>query len=125
MAQFYRAINQTKGTVLCEKLEVAETVAEKSRGLLARDRLDIGGGMLFEGMVASAWLHMFFMRFPIDIVFLDKVGRVMRINANLRPWRVSSVVLGARKALEIEAGATVRSATSIGDIVTIERVLVS
>ena len=125
MAHFYRAINQSKGTVLCEKLEVAETVAEKSRGLLGRDRLDSGAGMLFEGMVASAWLHMFFMRFPIDIVFLDKVGRVMRINANLRPWQVSSVVLGARKALEIEAGATTRSGTSLNDIVTLERVLVS
>jgi uncharacterized protein len=60
-------------------------------------------------------MHMFFMRFAIDIVFVDKANRVLRINHSLKPWRVSSMVLGARRALELEAGAAARSGTMVGD----------
>ena len=112
-----RALNQTRGTVLCERLEVAESMAAQSRGLLGRDGLAPGGGMLFEGsgFLPLMWMHMFFMRFAIDIVFLDKSNRVRRINHNLKPWRVSSIVFGARRALELEAGTAARSGTVEGD----------
>jgi uncharacterized protein len=111
-----RALNRTRGSVLCERLEVAESMAAQSRGLLGRDALAPGSGMLFEGgFLPLMWMHMFFMRFAIDIVFLDKSNRVLRINHSLKPWRVSSLVLGARKALELEAGAAVRSGTVKGD----------
>jgi uncharacterized protein len=80
--------------------------------------------MLFEtGRFAPfMWMHMFFMRFAIDIVFLDGHGRVVKINRNLRPWRVSSLVFGARKALELAAGASERSDTEVGDLVEVEHV---
>jgi uncharacterized membrane protein (UPF0127 family) len=111
-----RVLNRTRGTVLCERLEVAESIAAKSRGLLGRDGLAPGSGMLFEsGLVPLMWMHMFFMRFAIDIVFLDKSNRVLRINHRLRPWRISSMVFGARRALELEAGAAARSGTAEGD----------
>jgi uncharacterized membrane protein (UPF0127 family) len=111
-----RALNGTRGTVLCERLEVAESMAAQSRGLLGRDGLAPGAGMLFEGgFLRLMWMHMFFMRFAIDIVFLDRADRVLRINHNLKPWRVSSMVFGARKALELEAGAAARSGTAKGD----------
>ena len=98
-------------------------MAGKSRGLLGRDALEPDAGMLFE----AGWLepfmcmHMLFMRFPIDIVFLDRHGKVIRINNNLRPWRISSIVWGAHKALELSAGAAVLSATSVGDQIIFER----
>jgi len=63
---------------------------------------------------------MFFMRFPIDIVFLDGDGQVIRINHHLRPWRVSSIVFGARSALELAAGEALRSGTMIGDRVAFD-----
>jgi uncharacterized protein len=111
-----RALNRTRGTVLCERLEVAESMAAQSRGLLGRDGLASGTGMLFEGgFLPLMWMHMFFMRFAIDIVFLDKADRVLRINHALKPWRVSSMVFGARRALELEAGAAARSDTMEGD----------
>ena len=112
-----KALNRTRGTVLCERLEVAESMAAQSRGLLGRDGLASGAGMLFEGsrLLPLMWMHMFFMRFAIDIVFLDQSNRVLRINHNLKPWRVSSMVFGARRALELEAGAAARSGTAEGD----------
>lgn len=112
-----RALNRTRGTVLCECLEVAATMAAQSRGLLGRDGLAAGTGMLFtpNGFLPVMWMHMFFMRFAIDIVFLDRSNRVLRINRSLKPWRVSSMVFGARQALELEAGAAARSGTIEGD----------
>ena len=119
-----RALNRTKGTILCERLEVAHTAAAQSRGLLGRDALAPGAGMLFDGynFLPVMWMHMFFMRFAIDIVFLDRTNRVLRINHSLKPWRVSSLVLGARRALELEAGAAARSGTVEGDQLEVEGV---
>ncbi len=92
-------------------------VVGRGRGLLGRDGLEDGQGMLFDAgrFQPFMWMHMFFMRFPIDIVFLDADGTVLRIDRSLGPWRVSSVVVGARRALEVAAGAALSSGTEVGD----------
>lgn len=115
-----RAINSTRGTVLCACIEDAGGLAGQSRGLLGRDSLRPDQGMLFvRGRFEPFMLmHMFFMRFPIDIVFLDRDSRVVRINSGLQPWRLSSIVFSARKALELAVGAVERSATQVGDVIT-------
>ena len=112
-----RAVNQTRGTVLCARLENAGGLAGQGRGLLGRDGLEPTTGMLFENgrFTPFMWMHMFFMRFAIDIVFLGRGNRVIRINRRLKPWRVSSVVFGARCALELTAGASDESSTQVGD----------
>jgi uncharacterized protein len=117
-----RAINQTRGTVLCERLEDAGGLRGQSRGLLGRDSLDPDAGMLFKRGRTEPfmWMHMFFMKFAIDIVFLDRNGIVLKINRDLKPWSVSSVVVRARLALELAAGTTDHSATQIGDRIVLE-----
>ena len=122
MANTVRALNQTRGTVLCERLEDAGGLGGKSRGLLGRDSLEPGAGLLFENgrFTPMMWMHMFFMRFAIDIVFLGRGDKVVKINRNLKPWRVSSMVFGARKALELPAGAADSSATQVGDQIRFE-----
>ena len=124
MANFVRAVNQTRGTVLCERLEDAGGLGGQSRGLLGRDGLEPGTGMLFENgrFTPMMWMHMFFMRFAIDIVFLGRGGKVVKVNRNLKPWRVSSMVFGARLALELPAGAATASATEPGDQIRFEPV---
>ena len=115
MDKLFKAVNLTRSSVLCERLTVAHGMAEQSRGLLGRTGLEPGEGMLFIAgrLIPFMWMHMFFMRFPIDIVFLDRADRVIRIDRRLKPWRVSSLVIGARKALELAAGAA--DGTSAGD----------
>jgi hypothetical protein len=91
---------------------MAEKGWARMRGLLGRDGLDPGGGMLID---ASPSVHMFFMRFPLDVVFLDRDRKVVRVVANLRPWRVA----GARRAaaaLELPAGAAAAAGLEVGDI---------
>jgi uncharacterized protein len=120
--EIVRAINRTRGTMLCEHIENAGGVAGKSRGLLGRDGLEAGHGMLFERgrFEPFMWMHMFLMRFAIDIVFLNSKGIVIRISHALKPWRVSPVVFGACRALELEAGAAIRSDTHVGDAIVFE-----
>jgi uncharacterized membrane protein (UPF0127 family) len=117
-----RAINQTRGTTLCEFAENAGGRAGQSRGLLGRDRLEPGHGMLFvRGRFEPfMWMHMFFMRFPIDIVFIDRDNVVIRIDHSLKPWRMSGIVMRASCALELEAGAAARSETRVGDLIAFE-----
>jgi uncharacterized membrane protein (UPF0127 family) len=117
-----RAINRTRGTTLCQQIEDAGGLTGQSRGLLGRDGLEPGSGMLFvRGRFEPfMWMHMFFMRFAIDIVFLDRVDTVVHISHSLKPWRVSPVVFGASKAIELEAGAALRSDTWVGDSIAFE-----
>jgi uncharacterized protein len=119
-----RAMNQTRGTVLCARLENAGGRAGQNRGLLGRDGLEPGTGMLFENgrFTPFMWMHMFFMRFAIDIVFLGRNNAVIKINRRLAPWRVSSVVFGARRALELPAGASDESSTQVGDLIAFDAI---
>lgn len=122
MTECFRAFNRTRGTVLCERLESAATIASRARGLLGRKELAAGAGLLFSaGWLPVMWMHMFGMRFAIDIVFLDRRGKVLKIDRELKPWRLSSLVIGARRALELAPGAAASSGAGVGDQILIER----
>jgi uncharacterized membrane protein (UPF0127 family) len=86
------------------------------RGLLGRDGLEPGTGMLIDGAPS---VHMFFMRFPIDVVFLDRDHTIVGIRHELARWRVA----GARKAvaaLELPAGAAGEAGLAEGDVLVVE-----
>jgi len=114
-----QAVNLTKKTVLASALEVAGTGASRSRGLLGRAGLAPGEGMW---IVPCESVHTFFMRFPIDLVFLNRRGRIVRIMPSVTPWRLTAPVFGARSVLEIEAGAAQRASSRAGDQVRFEDV---
>ena len=104
------------GVVVCERCEVPRSSFARMRGLLGRDGLETGAGMLID---AAPSVHMFFMRFPIDVVFLDRDRRVVGVRHGLRPWRVA----GARRAvaaLELPAGAAAAAGVETGDVLVIE-----
>lgn len=81
-------------------------------GLLSSDHLDPGTGLLIE---RTQSIHMFFMRFAIDAVFVDKQGRVTKAVTDLRPWRVVWWARGARDCIELPVGAIAASGTQVGD----------
>ena len=105
---------------MADELEVPLTFIGRGIGLMFRRTLEPGRGMWINPCEGGS-IHMLFMRFAIDIVFLNRHGTVMRINRNLQPWRISSIVLGARKALELQAGTAARSQTQVGDQIIFER----
>jgi uncharacterized membrane protein (UPF0127 family) len=86
-------------------------------GLLSVDHLEDGAGLLIE---RTQSIHMFFMRFAIDAVFVDKDRRVTKTVADLRPWRVVWWARGARDCIELPAGAIASSSTQVGDRLAIQ-----
>jgi uncharacterized membrane protein (UPF0127 family) len=99
------------GSVVCERCEVADTVFTRMRGLLGRQGLPRGHGLLIE----PTWsVHTWFMRFPIDVVFLDRDLTVLAIRSHLVPWR-GAARLRARSALELAAGECDRLRLRVGD----------
>jgi uncharacterized membrane protein (UPF0127 family) len=86
------------------------------RGLLGRNGLELGSGMLID---RAGSVHMFFMRFPIDVVFLARDRTVVGIKHRLSPWRVA----GARRAvasLELPAGRAAEVGVEKGDVLIFE-----
>jgi uncharacterized membrane protein (UPF0127 family) len=107
-----RAVNETRGTELMASGRRATGFWDRSRGLLGRESLPPGDGLLLD---PCSGIHMFFMRFPIDAVFIDRDGRVVHLSRGIGPWRMSRYVLRARAVLELPAGTIQRSRTQLGD----------
>ena len=104
------------GTAVCERCEIPGGPLSRMRGLLGRDGLEPGTGMLLE---REPSVHTAFMRFPIDVVFLGKANTVVKVVHDLRPWRMA----GARRAhaaLELPAGAAAAARLEPGMVLVAE-----
>lgn len=116
------ARNADRGTVLASQLEVAAGLWSKFMGLMGRATLAPGSGLW---LPASNGIHMMFMRFPIDAVFLGSPGPddarpVVSVHRGLRAWTgLVPYVRGAHGVLELPTGAIDASATQVGDLVEI------
>jgi uncharacterized protein len=104
-------INITRGTVVCEKAELADGSLQRMRGLLGRKSLPAGDGLLLQ---PAPSIHTAFMRFAIDAVFLDRDSVVVKVVDFLAPWRAASA-RQARSVLELAAGESGRRGVQIGD----------
>jgi uncharacterized membrane protein (UPF0127 family) len=112
MGRFVRVDNLTRGTSVAERCRVAASLRERAVGLLATPSLAAGEGLLIE---RTQSIHMFFMRYPIDVVFVDREARVTRTVSALRPWRGVWWARAARDCLELPVGALAASGTAVGD----------
>ncbi len=114
-----RVENVTRGTTVADVARVAASTRDRTVGLLGTSSLPPGGGLWIE---RSPSIHMFFMRYAIDAVFVSRTGRVTKIAANLKPWRVVWWARGAADCLELPVGAVAASGTQVGDELAIEDV---
>jgi uncharacterized protein len=104
------ALVDANGRIVCRRLSVAASARTRMKGLLGRRSMDADEGLLLR---PAGSVHTAFMRFPIDVVFLDRGMRVLRIAPNLRPWRMAAQ-RGARVVVELDAGAAERNGISAG-----------
>jgi uncharacterized membrane protein (UPF0127 family) len=115
-ATTFARVRTADGAVVCQRCEIPGSAFGRARGLLGRSGLEPGGGMLID---RAGSVHMFFMRFPIDVVFLDRDRKVVGVRHRLAPWRVA----GARRAvaaLELPAGTAVAAGIREGDMLLLE-----
>jgi uncharacterized protein len=115
--------NETRATVLAERVEVGASLWAKFRGLMGRRSLPAGDALW---LPHENGIHMFFMRFAIDAIFVgrpDDAGarRVLSVHRALAPWRgIVPLVRGADGVLELPVGAIDASGTEAGDTVRID-----
>jgi uncharacterized membrane protein (UPF0127 family) len=109
--------NDKRGSVLGEAIEVADTASRRVKGLLGRECLEDGQGLLFK---QCSSLHTLFMRFPIDIAFMDKKGKVLKMRSAVKPFKFVAAPLRSYYALELPPKALARSDTQVGDVLTFD-----
>lgn len=110
-----RIVNRTRGTVLGSHVRVAHTWWSRLRGYLGRSRPDAGEGIL---LVPCNAIHTYGMAFPLDVLFLDESGRVLRRVRDVRPWTRPNRVNAARYVLEVPVGTIEATETREGDELT-------
>jgi uncharacterized membrane protein (UPF0127 family) len=99
-SKYVTVISQDRGVAVCERCRLADTPWSRLRGLLGRRGLETDEGLMLR---PAGSIHMFFMRFPIDAVFLDRDLRILRVAKSLGPWRMAGA-RGAHAVLELAAG---------------------
>ena len=109
--------NQTRNTVLGRSVDMADSSSKRRTGLLKHERLEPGEGLW---IVPCESVHTFFMKFPIDLVYLDKRRRVRKVRKAVPAWRLSAC-LTAHSILELPAGTIEETGTQAGDVIEIEK----
>ncbi len=113
-----RAINNTRSTPIALTVVHARTLWARSRGLLGRDRLEPGAGLLLE---PCSGIHTVGMAYPIDALFLNRDGRVIHLVDRMKPMRFSRYILRAHSVLELPPGTIQQTGTLLGDRVVFEK----
>jgi uncharacterized membrane protein (UPF0127 family) len=107
-------INLSNNAVLADKAKLADTFWSRLIGLLNRKSLERGGALILK---PCSSIHTLFMRFSIDVLFLDKNNKVIGIIHAVKPFRITPVYFGAYLAIELPAGTLQLTQTKLGDSV--------
>lgn len=111
-----KIINVTKDTLLADEAKMANTSFTRLVGLLNRSSLKKGEALI---LAPSHCIHSFFMRFPIDVLFLDSQNRVIKTITPLKPWRLTSIYFKSVFTLELPSGVIKSTSTQEGDTISI------
>ena len=103
--------NQTRNTVLGNRVEVADTAAKRRTGLLKHTRLEPGEGLW---IVPCEAVHSFGMKFAIDVIYIDRKKKVRKTRPAMVPRRISGCLL-AHSVIELPVGAIEKTGTQAGD----------
>ncbi len=114
--------NVTRGTVLASEAELATSLWGRFKGLMFRNGLPEGGGLVIR---PCGSIHMFFMRFAIDVIHAGKAedggDPIVRVIHSIKPWRAGPIVWKSKYVIELPAGTLERTGTQAGDLVDVKR----
>jgi uncharacterized membrane protein (UPF0127 family) len=112
-----RVRNQSKNTILGDRVGIADTSPTRRTGLLKHSRLEPGEGLW---IAPSEAVHTFGMKFPIDVLFLDKKRKVLKIRNDMVRSRMA-ICLRAHSVLELPSGTATAMQTVVGDQLEFEK----
>jgi len=111
-----RIINKTRGTVLSEKALLVDTFPRRIKGLLGKKGLLAGEALILKPCNS---IHTFFMRFPIDCLFVDKNNKIIKAIPQLQPFRFCRPYLSSRLVIELPCGTIAFTSTQEGDTIRV------
>ncbi len=111
-----KIINLSKQAALAEEATLADTFLSRLKGLLGRQSLGAGEALMLSPCDS---VHTFFMRFAIDVAFLNKQNEIIGIYPCLKPWRITRIFFKASSCLELPAGVLHATQTQLGDHIEI------
>ncbi|MDD2580839.1 MAG: DUF192 domain-containing protein [Desulfuromonadaceae bacterium] len=111
-----KATDRTSGKELAPNLAVADTFFSRLKGLLGKKELPHGEGLWIKHCKS---IHTFGMRFPIDVVFLDKENKVVGLAKTLGPNRIPHLYSSASSVIELPAGTIDEAHTVTGDYIEV------
>lgn len=112
-----KIINKTKGTILADNAFLAHTFFKRMVGLLGRRSLRKGEALIIR---PCSSIHTFFMRFPIDVLFVDRNSRVIRAIDSLKPFRLTPAYFNSTFVIELAAGTIHSTLTCKDDTLLLE-----
>lgn len=117
-----RLIDRTTGKLLASEVELADTFWRRLRGLMFRRKFERGKALLFKFPKPARYsVHMCFVRFPIDLIYLDSNFIVVEIHKRLKPWRAYRPKRIANCLIEIPAGCVSRLRINLGDKIFLKK----
>lgn len=117
--EYLRISNPARQSVLGDRIGVADTTLSRFMGLMGRRSLAPGHGLL---LVPSNGVHTLWMRFNIDVVFLNAEHRVLSLYGSLRPFRMTAINWKTSTVLELPSGTIAATRTQVGDLLELESV---
>ncbi len=115
--QTMQVFNVTKGVVIAQEAKLASSLGQRMKGLLGKRNLPANEALILK---PCSSIHTFFMRFAIDVLFLDKNMQIVRLIQNMSPNRLSPTVWVSRMPIELPAGKISQTNTQIGDRLRIQ-----
>jgi uncharacterized protein len=109
-------VNARTGETLATSLETAFDSTTRNRGLLGRSALPAGSALV---LAPCSAVHTFFMRFAIDIAFVDREGRILKVAHAMKPWRLSGTLRGFA-TIELPAGVVDATGSRVHDFLRVE-----
>jgi len=113
---FATVVNRTKDRIIGDRIKIADTFLSRFLGLLGKKGISPGEGVL---IVPCNSVHTLFMRFTIDVIFLDERMKVIKILPLLKPYRFSPIVRGAHSVLELAEGEIERIGIEVDDLLEV------
>ena len=104
--------NQSKQKEMISQLSIANTFGVRAKGLIGKESMASDQALLFP---KCNWIHTFFMKMPIDVIYVDKKMKVKKIQKDLKPWRWPAPVFTAHSVIELAAGSIESDFVEVGD----------
>jgi uncharacterized membrane protein (UPF0127 family) len=111
-----RIINKAKDTTLATAVIIANTLLKRVKGLLGRKTINKGEALILNPCNS---IHTCFMRFPIDVLFVNRQNQVVKALSSIKPFHLTPIYFNAHFAIELPAGTIQSTSTSQGDLLLI------